>query len=249
MRAGIYARVSVLHGTQKDLTVENQILLAEQYLREWQDEPIEISYYIDRGYSGTNFRRPSFLRMVRESEQGRLDLIVAKDLSRLGRNYLELGWYLEKVFPDAGVRVVTLGEGYDNANPDNDNLTAGIRNLMNEWYARETGRKVRHTKEWLRMEGNYLGSKSPYGYKIIYREGKRILIPDAAYPVRKEIYRLHREGKTSSEIARILSERRIATPEQYRLSGCVCFESEEKIKKWSSAMVRGLWNHEYEEDF
>lgn len=247
MRVGIYARVSVLHGTQKDLTVENQILLAEQYLREWQDEPVEISYYIDRGYSGTNFRRPSFLRMVRDSEQGRLDLIVAKDLSRLGRNYLELGWYLEKVFPDAGVRIVTLGEGYDSANSDNNNLSIGIRNLMNEWYARETGRKVRHAKEWLRMEGNYLGSRAPYGYKIIYREGKRVLLPDAAYPVRMEIYRLRREGKTSSEIAHLLSGKGIATPEQYRLSGSVCYHSGENCKKWSSAMVRGLWNNEYED--
>ena len=247
MRVGIYARVSVLHGTQKDLTVENQILLTEQYLREWQDETIEISYYIDRGYSGTNFRRPSFLRMVRDSEQGRLDLIVAKDLSRLGRNYLELGWYLEKVFPDAGVRVVTLGEGYDSANPDDDNLTTGIRNLMNEWYAKETGRKVRRAKEWLRMEGNYLGSRAPYGYKIIYRAGRRILMPDAAYPVRMEIYRLRREGKTSSEIAYFLSGKRIATPEQYRLYGKICVGSGENYIKWSSAMVRGLWNHKYEE--
>lgn len=141
MRAGIYARVSVHHHNEKGLSVENQILQAEQYLRWWQEEPVEISYYIDRGYSGRTFQRPSFLRMLRESEQGRLDLIVAKDLSRLGRNYLELGRYLEQIFPDAGVRVITLGDGYDSENPDTDTLTVGLRNVMNEWYAAETGKR------------------------------------------------------------------------------------------------------------
>lgn len=245
MRAGIYARVSVHHRDEKGLSVENQILQAEQYLREWQEEPVEISYYIDRGYSGRNFQRPSFLRMLRESEQGRLDLIVAKDLSRLGRNHLELGWYLEKIFPDAGVRVITLGDGYDSACADTDSLTVGIRNVMNEWYAAETGRKVRNAKERLRQEGNYLGSKAPYGYKIVYREGKRVLLPDVSYSVRMEIYRLRQEGNTSEEIARLLSGRRIATPEQYRTSGRLVCKENESYKKWSGAMVRGLWERTY----
>lgn len=245
MRAGIYARVSVYHHGEKELSVENQILQAEQYLRECQEEPVEISYYIDRGYSGTNFQRPSFLRMLRESGQGRLDLIVAKDLSRLGRNYLELGWYLETVFPDAGVRVITLGDGYDSACQEIDSLTVGLKNVMNEWYARESGQKVRRAKERLRQEGNYLGSRAPYGYQIAYREGKRVLMPDASYPVRMEIYRLRQAGKTSGEIAALLSGRRISTPEQYRRSGMVLCKKGEAYKRWSGAMVRGLWERNY----
>lgn len=241
MRAGIYARISVLHRDEKDQTIENQILLAKQFITQIQREA-EITCYIDRGFSGQNFRRPSFLRMVHAAQDGELDLIVAKDLSRFGRNYLETGWYLEQVLPAAGVRVVALGEQYDSDNPHCSSLHFGLRNILNEWYAKETGEKVRQIKQRQKEEGQFLGSRPPYGYRIIDQEGRRVLQPDDSYPILRRIKRLHREGMQSEEIANRLTLERVCRPEQYRQCGQVICPGSESYRPWDGACVRRLWN-------
>lgn len=241
MKAGIYARVSVCHGNQKDQTIENQILLAEQYLEKEGENLQEKSYYIDRGYTGRNFRRPAFQRMLRDAEQGKLDCIIVKDLSRLGRDYLETGWYLEQVFPELGVRVIALGDYYDSDGRGQDTLTTGVRNIMNEWYARETGEKVRRVKTEHRKAGEYLGSRAPYGYEITYQDGKRILQKDDSYHILENIWKLRSEGFSSQEIAQWLNERRIYRPGEYRSKKKLICPPDQKHHSWDSAGVRRLW--------
>lgn len=241
MKAGIYARVSVCHGNRKDQTIENQILLAEQYLEKEETNLLEKSYYIDRGYTGRNFSRPAFQRMMRDAEQGKLDCIIVKDLSRLGRDYLETGWYLEQVFPELGIRVIALGDCYDSHEAGQDSLAAGIKNIMNEWYARETGEKVRRIKNEHREAGEYLGSRAPYGYEIVYRNGKRILQKDDSYCILEKIWKLRTEGLSSQEIAQWLNDRRIYRPGEYRRTKELICPPDQKYLFWDSAGVRRLW--------
>ena len=126
----------------------------------------------DYGYSGTNFQRPEFQQMIEDCRLGLLDAVIAKDLSRLGREHLQLGWYLEYFFPANNVRVITVTDHYDSARLTEQMLIVGLKNLLNEWYAVDTGYKVRLAKRQQREQGNFIGAKAPYGYRICYRNGK-----------------------------------------------------------------------------
>ena len=240
---GIYARLSVRSTGRKEMSIDNQLLLAGQYL----DRYIDCQHrkiYVDYGYSGTTFQRPGFQRMIEDCRVGLLDAVVAKDLSRLGREHLQLGWYLECFFPANHVRVITVTDHYDSAKLTEQMLAAGLKNLLNEWYAVETGYKVRMAKRQQKEEGNFIGAKAPYGYRICFREGKRVLEPDQTFCILVDIQNMRREGLSSVQIAHKLNEEHVATPEIYRRTGFLRLPQDQETAKWSGAMVRGIWNRE-----
>lgn len=254
----LYARISVIHAESDEETIDNQFKILRQYVKaQFQGESIR--EYQDVGCSGTTFERQGFMTMLADVQKGRIHMIVAKDLSRLGRNYLMLGWYLEQVFPRLGVRVVALGEEYDSEKQGAQELLIGLRNIMNEWYAKDVGRKVRMVKQLQKQEGNYLGSRAPYGYQIVKRDGRRVLQPDKAYPVRMLICNKREQGESSTEIAAWLSGQRIHTPNQYAQTGEVTAvlhaqsetisqsgQTENEYLPWKAYMVRGIWHDCYE---
>ncbi len=240
MAAGLYARVSVKHENRKDMTIENQMLLMKRYI-----EKHHISYgdsYKDVGYSGMNFNRPQFQRLMADIRQGIIDTVIVKDFSRLGRNYIETGEYMEHIFPLYGVRLISVSEHYDSEDNSSGIFYTGIKNIMNEWYAKENGRKVAFVKERQRKKGGYTGGVTPYGYKAVIKNGLRILTEDESMNILKEIYRKRECGYHSEEIAVWLNQSGVNTPAVYHKTGELYAKNKNVYKKWDSGSVRRLWN-------
>jgi DNA invertase Pin-like site-specific DNA recombinase len=163
-----------------------------------------ISEYEDTDQSGTNFNRPGFNRMLDDIRNKKINCIIVKDLSRFGRNHLETGNYLERVFPFMGVRFISINDNYDSLTASGeDGLIVPLKNLMNEVYAKDISKKVRSQYEIKRKRGDFCGSIAPYGY---IKEGNRLIIDEAASEVVKRIFRLVIEGCSDLAIAKILND-------------------------------------------
>lgn len=199
-------------------SITNQRKLIRAYLAEREDlKGLEAAEYVDDGFTGTNTCRPGFRDMLRDIEDGRVGSVIVKDLSRLGRSYLEVGNYLERVFPLAGVRVIAVNDGYDSA--DFTGATGGIniafRNFIYESYSRDLSTKVRSAMR-VRMEKGKFISHTPYGYRKS-PEDKHRMIPDPeTAPVVRDIFRMALEGRSCSEVAMELNGRGVPTPLQYK---------------------------------
>ena len=193
-------------------SIQNQRSLLQVYA-EREGFPI-VGEYADDGWSGTRFDRPRFQDMLRDMEQHRFEVVLVKDLSRLGRDYIQTGRYLELVFPEHGVRLIAVGDGIDTARSDTD--LAPFRNVINEMYARDTSRKIRSALHTKMQSGKFIGNFAPYGYQKDPQD-KNHLIPDerAAATVR-QIFAWAAAGKRPAEIARMLNERGEPPPAVYR---------------------------------
>ncbi len=238
----IYARLSVCHQNRKDESIENQIRLAKQWLS--TQPPVTTRYYIDQGYSGTTFLRPAFQQLLADCRKGSVVCIVCKDSSRLGRDYIRTGEYMEKIFPAWGIRLVCIADAYDSADGQPGSLQICMKNLVNEWYAKDIGRKVRLTKQQQKKQGAYLGSKAPYGWKICRINGIRCLCEDPeTIGIVQEILAWDAAGDSLSVIRDRLNERKIAVPTRYRQTG-QCIETEHIYEKWDRGTLRYLIEHQ-----
>ena len=199
-------------------SITNQRKLIRAWLAEREElNGLEVVEYIDDGFTGTNIHRPGFQGMLRDVEAGRVGAVIVKDLSRLGRSYLEVGNYLERIFPLAGVRVIAVNDGYDSA--DFTGATGGIniafRNFIYESYSRDLSTKVRSAMR-VRMEKGKFISNTPYGYRKS-PEDKHMMIPDPeTAPIVRDIFRMAMEGRSCSEVAAKLNGRGVPTPLQYK---------------------------------
>ncbi len=238
VRAGIYARVSARHFNNKDLTIENQILIAKSYIKTNYMKCVQI--YEDMGFSGLDFKRPAFEKLIADIKKQKLDAVVVKDFSRLGRNYIEVGEYIEKIFPMYGIRFIAIADGYDSSNREEDNFLTGLKNIVNEWYARESGRKVSVVKQQQKARGGYTGGVAPYGYYIVVRDGIRVLEEADSMEILKKIRELKMKGYTSVETAEWLSYHKINTPSVYNSTGKI-YSTGTNYKKWDAGSVRRLW--------
>ena len=240
-KAAVYARVSVSHDDKKDMTIDNQIMIAKRYI---ENHGLTTSYiYSDKGYSGRNFDRPGWKKLIRDASEGNFKNLVVKDLSRIGRNYIETGEYIEKIFMSMNIRVISVAEEYDSFSTTGDSLLFGLKNVINEWYARETGRKVSAVKQYKKSRGEFIGSTAPYGYKIILSEGKRIIVKDDSIFIVDLIKEMRKQGHTSAEIAVWLSVNHVNTPSEYNKTGEIYCTRHTAYKKWDSGTVRRLWNN------
>lgn len=193
-------------------SIQNQRSLLQGYAARHGFAIVE--EYVDDGWSGTRFDRPRFQDMLRDMKQHRFGIVLVKDLSRLGRDYIQTGRYLELVFPEYGVRLIAVGDGIDTARPDTD--LAPFRNVINEMYARDTSRKIRSALHTKMQAGKFIGNFAPYGYQKDPRD-KNHLIPDerAATTVR-QIFAWAAAGRRPAEIAQMLNERGVPPPAVYR---------------------------------
>lgn len=173
-------------------------------------------YYIDDGYSGTNFNRPDFQRMIADVEAGKIKRIIVKDMSRLGRDYLQVGMYTEIIFPDHDIHFIAVNDGVDSTQGDNE--FTHFRNIINEWYAKDTSKKIRAVKKAKGMAGEHIGSHAPYGYRKNPDNLKEWLVDDEAAAVVREIFSLCVGGYGPTQIANILTERKILCPTMYAVS-------------------------------
>ena len=213
-KAGLYARLS--HEKEENIergTIETQMELMKNYVKDHEDIVIEEEYY-DASFTGTNFERPDFQRMIEDAKTGRINCIIVKDLSRLGRNYVEMGNYIERVFPFLNVRFIAVTDDFDSFRPGTD-LMMPLKNIVNEFYAKDISKKVStaHRRKWTTDE--YMCGFAPYGYLKSKTEKNRIVVDEATAENVRLIYKLFLEGKGYTPIAKYLNEQGIMSPLMY----------------------------------
>ena len=197
-------------------------------------------YFVDDGWSGTNFQRPQFQMMIEDIENGNVDTVIVKDLSRLGREYLQTGYYTEIFFPQHDVRFIAVNDNVDSNIGDNE--FAPFKNIINEWYARDISRKIRSAYRIKALNGQFTGNRAPYGY-MKSPEDKYKLIPDENAPIVQRMYRMALEGKSCGAIATVLKNERIPTPGVYTRNkdGVLCENKRVKYPYgWMQSTVRDI---------
>ena len=224
----------------------NSILNQKKYLEDYARKSgfNNIKHFTDDGYSGTNFQRPGFQAMLADIEAGKVGTVIVKDMSRLGRNYLQVGMYTEMIFPQKGVRFIAINDGVDSAQGEND--FAPLRNIFNEWLVRDTSKKIKAVKRSKGMSGKPITSKPVYGY--LMDEDENFIIDEEAAPVVRQIYSLCLAGNGPTKIARMLTEQQIPTPGtlEYRRTGSTRRYHPGYECKWATnTVVHLLENREY----
>ena len=223
-------------------SISNQKRILEAYAK--QNGFTNLKWYTDDGFSGANFQRPGFQSMLADIEAGLVGTVIVKDMSRLGRNYLQVGMYTEMIFPQKNVRFIAINDGVDSAQGDND--FAPLRNIFNEWLVRDTSKKIRAVKRSKGMSGKPVTSKPVYGY--LMDEDENFIIDEEAAPVVKQIYSLCLAGNGPTKIARMLTEQQIPTPGtlEYRRTGSTRRYHPGYECKWATnTVVHILENREY----
>ena len=172
-------------------SIQNQKMYLEEYAR--QRGLRNIFHFSDDGYSGTNFNCPGFSALMEEIEAGRVEILIVKDLSRFGRNYLQVGYYTEIVFPKKGVRFIAVNNGVDSANPSENDLTPFL-NIMNEWYAKDTSNKIKAVFKSRMQNGKRCSVYIPYGYKRTKDDKQQLYIDEPAAEMVRKIFRLACQG-------------------------------------------------------
>lgn len=208
---GVYVRLSKDdERAGESVSIENQKLMLTKYVKEqgWNEAEI----YVDDGFSGTNFDRPAVTRLIEDAKDKKINLILVKDLSRFGRNYIQVGQFTDYLFPMIGCRFIALNDGVDTIHNDNDIMP--FRNLFNEFQSRDTSKKIKAVKRTCAQNGMYVGAYAPYGY--IKSEDKHTFLVDetAAVTVRK-IFDLRCKGISFRKIARALNIEGILPPRDY----------------------------------
>lgn len=210
----LYCRLSQDDKQEGDSnSIINQKKILKRYAIEHGYQPYV--FFVDDGFSGTNFNRPDFQRMIAEVEAGRIKRVIVKDMSRLGRDYLQVGMYTEIMFPNLDVHFIAVNDGVDSHVGENE--FTPFRNIINEWYAKDTSKKIRAVKRSKGMAGEHIGSHAPYGYMKNPDNKKEWLIDEEAAEVVREIFRLCVNGYGPTRIANILTERKILCPTYYAL--------------------------------
>lgn len=234
--AGLYCRLSKDDGNSvESMSIWSQKVMLKQYA---ESNSIAIyDYYVDDGYSGTNFERPSFKKMITDIENGKINCVITKDLSRLGRNYLQSGAYIEMYFPQKNIRYIAITDGIDTLN-SNQNDIMPFKNILNEMYAKDTSKKVKSAIQSRMREGTYIGSKAPFGYLKDPNNKRRLIIDEKTKPIIELIYKLCLEGKGTQLISQELMKRKIPRPSAFvenaeKLYGL----TEENKYQWSHRMV------------
>ena len=242
IKAAGYVRASHDDGSDNEsLTITNQTKLVREYIESQQWELAGI--YADDGISGTTFERPAFQSLLEDIKKGKVNCVVVKDLSRLGRHYIETGRYLEEIFPELGVRCIALGERYDSFSEENNDFIP-FKNILNEWYAKDISRKIRASRKINARQGNFMGSVPPYGYKKS-PEDKHVLVPDEnTCEIVQKIFKQFAYGSSAREIADRLNKMNILSPREYYYSNVGRENPTYTIKAWGSATIIQILKNE-----
>ena len=225
-------------------SISNQKRILETYAK--QNGFTNLRWYTDDGFSGANFQRPGFQAMLADIEAGKVGTVIVKDMSRLGRNYLQVGFYTEMLFPQKGVRFIAVNDNVDSANGSMDNDFTPLRNLFNEWLVRDTSKKIKAVKRAKGMSGKPVTSKPVYGY--LMDEDENYIVDEETAPVVQQIYQLCLAGNGPTKIARMLTEQQIPTPGtlEYRRTGSTRRYHPGYECKWATnTVVHILENREY----
>lgn len=237
---GIYARLSVDSHSAKNESIETQIEIAKAYMESRPDMVLYKSYS-DLGKTGTDFQRSGFNCLMEDVRRRRVDCVIVKDFSRFGRNYIETGSYIQKIFPFLGVRFVAVTDGFDSVCPQTDDLGMELKNLANEMYARDIAVKVKSSRKIMREKGSYTGGLPPYGYRAERIDGiRRLVVDDTSADIVRKMYLQYEAGKNMKELTKWLYENRVHRPGEYQRFGHVYREEGEPLLEWSSGSVKRI---------
>lgn len=236
--AAIYARLSyeTEENRERD-TVETQIAYLKNFIDRQEDMELA-DIYADVSFSGTNFERPEFERMLQDIRAGKVDAVITKDLSRLGRNYIDSGTYIERIFPLFHVRYIAVNDDFD-TNREGTDLTMPLKNIINEWYARDISAKIHASYQTMWQNGEYACGRPPYGYKKD-AVAKKLIVDGETAPIVKRIFEMYLNGITYSEIARKLQQEGIASPPKHRYLKQGNREKAEKTRDWYHLHVKTI---------
>ena len=207
-KVAIYIRLSkedVDRGYDESESIKNQRTLLTKYVENlgWNYELIDI--YIDQGFTGTNFNRPDFQRMIKDIELGKINMVITKDLSRLGRDYIETGEYIEKWFPEKNVRYVSVTDGIDTfVNNNGNNDIAPFKSILNDMYSKDLSKKIRTALHTMQKEGKWVGGKTALGYMKDPNDKNKLIIYESEAKIVKMIFNMAIARKSNKHNKRLL---------------------------------------------
>ena len=243
-KTALYCRLSQDDGLEGDSnSIQNQKNILQKFAEDHHfPNPC---FYVDDGFSGGNFQRPAFQQMISDMENGEIGIIVTKDLSRLGRNQLHTGLYIEERFPMFGVRYIAINDNVDTDSNESNDLMP-FKNLFNEWFIRDTSRKIRAVLKAKAERGERLGTRAPYGY-IKDPETKKLAVDDEAAAIVRRIFAMCASGNGPSQIARILKKEQVLTPTMYAYTrygmNHTCLDTAHPYN-WSDSAIANLLENE-----
>lgn len=243
-----YFRLSREDGDKSESdSIKNQRILVRDYASKNGFTLIE--EYVDDGFTGTNFNRPSFLRLWEDIKAERINCVIVKDLSRLGRNYIEMGKYLTQWFPQFGVRIIAINDNYDSSDEQNtsNQIIVPFKNLINDAYCRDMSIKVRSQLDMKRKMGKFIGSFAAYGYEKDEKDHNKLVIDETAGKVVEMIFNMKLDGYSTLRIVQKLDELGIPTPLEYKRACGKNFNSGFRSKldsKWSVSSVNRILKNE-----
>ena len=243
-KTALYCRLSQDDGIEGDSnSIQNQKAILQKFAEDHHfPSPC---FYVDDGFSGGNFQRPAFQQMISDMENGEIGIIVTKDLSRLGRNQLHTGLYIEERFPMFGVRYIAINDNVDTDSSESNDLMP-FKNLFNEWFIRDTSRKIRAVLKAKAERGERLGTRAPYGYRKDPGT-KKLIVDDEAAAIVRRIFAMCASGSGPSQIARILKKEQILTPTMYAYTRFgithTCLDTAHPYN-WSDSAIANLLENE-----
>ncbi|HEQ1396248.1 TPA: recombinase family protein [Streptococcus pyogenes] len=238
-KAGIYTRLSnerTEEWREKSYSIETQILSCKEYALKENIDVLEV--YTDYEYSGTNFERPSFQNMMQDIRDRRINCIIIRDLSRLGREYLEMGRLIDKVFPFLGVRFISVNDKLDTVKETDSkkSFEVTLKNIINDMYAKDISVKIKTSKHNRARNGYFIGSVPPYGYKIKKsKEGQKLVIDENVRFIVEEMFELTLQGKSQYEVAKHFNEKGYAPGMIYYKTGRVYREDDDP--EWNKGTI------------
>ena len=242
-RAGLYARISVETERKREAdTIGNQLQLLKDYVSEHSDLTV-FDIYSDDDISGTDFIRPEFSRMMNDLRDGKIDCIIVKDLSRLGRNYLESGEYIEMVFPFFRCRFISVTDRFDTKYQQAD-ISVQLKNMANEMYAKDISRKICSTMRTIQDQGKFAGSRAPYGYRLDPADKHHLIIDEETAPIVKQLFELLAEGNTVHFVATTMNANGIPSPGRLLYERGIASTDHFKNSKWYMQTVRRILQDE-----
>ena len=237
IQVAAYVRLSLEEQARKGISIETQQHIISRYIDEHPDLEL-YDTYIDLGVSGTTFERPSFQRMLRDAEAKKIQCIIVKDLSRLGRDTIDTGYYAEQAFPRLGLRLISIGDNYDSS-IYNGGITVPFINLINEAYVLDIRRKTRSQSRQAMKDGIYVGGRPPYGYMRVPDNRCKLIVDAPAADIVKQIFECALEGMSMSTIARTLNASKVPSPAVHKSS-----VNTESFGVWHTATISKILDNE-----
>ncbi len=231
----LYCRLSKDDGTNNEsMSISTQKTMLKDYAK--RNGFLNCQFYVDDGYSGTNYDRPAFRQLIEDIQDGEVSTLITKDLSRLGRNYLETGTYIEVFFPNHDVRYIAINDGVDSIDNAQMDITP-FRNIINEMYAKDTSRKIKSALHARKMQGKYMATTAPFGYQKDEKDHNHLVIDEVTAPVVELIFSIAEEGVGLHTICNRLRKAKVMKPSFYKKELFERFMDEEKMYDWDTAYV------------